>query len=471
MIPIQPTPRALVLAALGLLPALLPALGVPGGGLAWAVALGLVVGALGVDLLACPGRDRLRLEVEAPAVLHVDVHGTDRGRVAAAEGPGAGPSGETEEMVVTVRLPSRHRLAVEVMPELSSHLAPVAPRRLSLPASPGGGAAGGQAPSGVHVPFPLRPLRRGRAAVEEVWVAWSGPLGLLRRTAVTRPGTPIAITPDLGRVRRDALENVTQRDALPGQKLERYLGQGTEFHALREWTAGMERRSVDWKASARHTRLLAREVRAERNHQVVVAVDTGRLMAEPLHGVARLDHAIHAALVLAAVGLRSGDRVGLFAFDDQARAYAPPRSGRDTLASLVETAAGLDYSTAETAFTLALTDLARRLRRRSLVVVLTDFVDSVTADLMVATLERLARRQLVVFVAFRDPVLGELASAEPARRRDLDRAVVAGALARDRRRVLTRLGRAGVHVVDTEPGAMGPALVDRYLEIKRRELI
>jgi len=450
--PIQPTARALVLASLGLLVALLPALGVPGGGPLWAAAVGLVVGALAVDLLACPRSGALRVEVEAPAVLHVDVHAAVSGRRESAE-----------ELAVTLRLPSRHRLAAEVMPELSSHLAPVPSRRLSLPASEGG--------AGVTVTFPLRSLRRGRAAVEEVWVAWAGPLGLVRRTAVTHPGTRIAVTPDLGRVRRDALENVTQRDALPGQKLERYLGQGTEFHALREWTAGMERRSVDWKASARHTRLLAREVRAERNHQVVVAVDTGRLMGEPLHGVARLDHAIHAALVLAAVGLRSGDRVGLFAFDDQARAYAPPRSGRDTLAALVETAAGLEYSTAETAFTLALTDLARRLRRRSLVVVLTDFVDSVTADLMVDTLERLARRQLVVFVAFRDPVLGELATAEPLRRRDLDRAVVAGALARDRRRVLARLSRAGVHVVDTEPGAMGPALVDRYLDIKRRELI
>ena len=468
MTPLRPTPRALVLAALGLLPALLPALGVPYGGLAWAAALGLVVGALAVDLVACPGRGSLRVEVEAPTVLHVDVHGATR-RAAREGGAGrrrqreGGLAGEiaAEEMTVTLRLPTRHRLAAEVLPELSSHLAPVAPRRLTLPAGR----------DGVTVPFPLTPLRRGRAAVEELWVGWSGPLGLVRRTAVVRPGTRVAITPDLGQVRRDALENLTQRNALPGQKLERYLGQGTEFHALREWTAGMERRSVDWKASARHTRLLAREVRAERNHQVVVAVDTGRLMAEPLHGVARLDHAVHAALVLAAVGLRSGDRVGLFAFDDQARAYAPPRSGRDTLASLVETAAGLDYSAAETAFTLALTDLARRLRRRSLVVVLTDFVDSVTADLMVDTLERLARRQLVVFVAFRDPVLGRLANAEPERRRDLDRAVVAGALARDRRRVLARLGRAGVHVVDTEPGAMGPALVDRYLDIKRRELI
>jgi uncharacterized protein (DUF58 family) len=118
-----------------------------------------------------------------------------------------------------------------------------------------------------------------------------------------------------------------------------------------------------------------------------------------------------------------------------------------------------------------LTELARHLRRRSLVVVLTDFVDAVTADLMVDNLVRLAHRQLVLFVAFRDPLVAALMDAAPASRLDVERAVVAGSLDRERREVLARLGRQGVQVVDAAPAELGPELLDRYLLIKRREMI
>ena len=95
----------------------------------------------------------------------------------------------------------------------------------------------------------------------------------------------------------------------------------------------MDPRTIDWKASARHRRLLSQERRAERDHQVVVAIDTGRLMGEPLEGMPRLDHAVHAALLLGYVALRTGDRVGLFAFDERPRAWAAPAAGVESFAT------------------------------------------------------------------------------------------------------------------------------------------
>lgn len=435
----RPTPRTLMLAAAGLALAVLPALGVPAGAEVWLAVILLLLAAVVADAAAAPRAGRLELEVEVPPVLPVD---------------------GTGEAVVRLRLPARRPLPTEVLVELSENLEPAPTRHTAV-----GGDREGEAV------FPLVPRRRGEAAVEEVWVRWRGPLGLVRRVARRRSSATVVVTPDLGRVRRRALERLSQRDAPVGRKIERYAGEGSEFHALREWTTGLDRRDIDWKASARHTRLLTREVRAERNHRIVLAVDTGRLMAEPLAGVPRLDHAIHAALLLAAVSLRSGDRVGLYAFDDRPRAFLPPRGGRAALPGVVEQAASLEYSAAETAFTLALTELSRRLRRRSLVVVLTDFVDSITAELMVDNLQRLARRQLVLFVALRDPLLVELTAAEPRHRADLDRAAVAATLLRERREVLGRLALSGVQTVDAAPHEVGPALVDRYLEIKRRERI
>ena len=129
------------------------------------------------------------------------------------------------------------------------------------------------------------------------------------------------------------------------------------------------------------------------------------------------------------------------------------------------------YREAESNFTLGLTDLMTRLRRRSLVVVLTDFADTVTAELMIDNLGRLAKRHLVIFVALSDPLLLRLARGEVSEMADVERAVVAESLLSDREVVLARLRRMGVLVVDAPPGRIGPALVNRYLDIARRERI
>jgi uncharacterized protein (DUF58 family) len=194
-------------------------------------------------------------------------------------------------------------------------------------------------------------------------------------------------------------------------------------------------------------------------------------MAEPLGGVPRLDHAVSAALLLAHVSLRLGDRVGLYGFDRAARAWAEPQGGLGAFARLKALSAQLETSPDETNFTLGLTELSARLRRRSLVVVFTDFVDTVTAELMVENLSRLARRQLVLFVALRDPALEEAALARPRRASDVYRAVVASDFVRERERVVARLRRMGVLCVDAPPSAVSSRLVNRYLDVKRREAV
>jgi uncharacterized protein (DUF58 family) len=274
------------------------------------------------------------------------------------------------------------------------------------------------------------------------------------------------------RVRRAALRFTSQRTMQSGLKIERYKGDGTEFDSLREFVRGDDTRAIHWRSSARHRAILCRQHRAERNHQLVVAIDSGRLMSEWLDdGIPKLDHAITAGLLLSYVGLKSGDRVGLYSFDANVGCYVPPRPGLGQYRTLSHVSGTIAYADAETNFTLGLTTLAQRLKRRSLVVVLTDFVDAVTAELMVDNLGRLAARHVVVFVTLRDPVVERLAREEPATVPALNRAVVANSYLHDRHVVVRRLAGLGLHTIDAEAGAVGPELINRYLEIKRRELV
>src|SRR5206468_4053469 len=153
--------------------------------------------------------------------------------------------------------------------------------------------------------------------------------------------------PDAAGARRSALAFEARRDFRAGLKTVRYVGEGSEFDAMREHTAGMDSRAISWRASARHRRLISHEFRAERNHQVVVALDTGRLMGEPLRGVPKLDHAVRAGLALAHVALRTGDRVGMFAFDERVRGWIPPSGGTSQHVRLQHFAADLEYGAGE----------------------------------------------------------------------------------------------------------------------------
>lgn len=313
------------------------------------------------------------------------------------------------------------------------------------------------------------PVRRGTDAVERLWARWPGPLGLVWRMREQAVDRAVAIVPDIRPVRDSA--TLLLRDAQAGEMARIDRGEGSEFEALAEWQSGMERRAIDWSHSARHMTLLAREYRIERNNQIVFAIDSGRVMCEPVGGVPRVDRAISAALLAAYSALKLGDRVSLFGFDSRPRIASGAVSGVRAFSQVQRLAAQLDYSTAETNYTLALATLSGALTRRSLVILFTEFTDQTGAELMIRAATSLMGRHLVLFVVLADDELETMAAAEPGNVDDVSRAVIAAAMLRERRLVVSRLRHLGIHVLEARHDAVGPALVRQYLDFKRRNLL
>jgi uncharacterized protein (DUF58 family) len=322
----------------------------------------------------------------------------------------------------------------------------------------------------AQLALPLNPRRRGRITVDRIWLRWRGPLSLIaftRRIAVDRT---VDVLPNVRGVHGTALQFFVQ-EAIYGIKTQVQKGEGAEFEALREYTPGLDSRFIDWKHSARHHKLLCKEFRTERNHQVIMAFDTGHLMLDPVDGITRLDHAINAALVLSWVSLQGGDLVGTFGFDARVRHFMGPVRGVSGFVRLQRATAELDYHYQETNFTLGLAELGARLKRRALVILFTDFVDTITAELLIESMQRVANRHLVVFVTQRGSVLQRAVDAAPQRFADVAQAVIAQDFLRDRRVVFERLERLGIHCLDVPSQSLPVALINRYLMIKQRGLI
>ncbi len=436
----RPAPRLLMLALM--LTALCAALV-----LAWADATGWVMALWGgvaavalADLLTSTPRKYLQLSVAVPKTGHCSAVVRLVAQVTTAKGV----------------LPPGLVARLDIDPALgTAEMPPLARSTDNLRAATG---------ADLHL------SQRGVHAIRSVALKWRSKLGLFEIIGTWPLNHSLTVVPDIAPVLSGQI-NTRILPLAEGQKDMQLRGEGSEFHQLRDFAAGMDPRQIDWKRSARMRSLVARETRAEKNHQIMLCLDSGHLMTERIAGLPKLDRVINAALAIAWAGGLGGDQVGLYSFDSQPRVFVPPAPGRAAFARLQATCAALTYAHVETNHTLGLSHLSGRLARRSLIIVFSDFVDSITAELMVENLTVLTRRHLVLFVALRDPALAALAHPAQVSMNAVAKSVAATQLLHERRAVLDRLARLGVLCLDSPPETLTAALISRYIDIKSRELI
>jgi len=316
----------------------------------------------------------------------------------------------------------------------------------------------------------LRARRRGVWHVNTIWLVWKSRFGLIDFAPTHNIDCRISVVPNIRPVTSGQID-LELNTSIYGIKDISQRGEGSDFHQLNEFVQGMDPRSIDWKHSARHRKLVAKEMRAERNHQIILALDNGYLMREEVDGVPKIDHKINAALALAWAGVKGGDQVGLFAFDARPRLYAPPQPGRLAFSRLRSHMAALEYKSIETNHTLALSHLHQKLKKRSLIVVFSDFVDPLTAELLVEHMAILNRHHVVVFISLKDPLLEALSGRKAGSINDVARSVSASNMLQERRAILDGMSALGIYVIEADPGNVTPKLVSTYLDIKAREVI
>ncbi|MGH3386851.1 MAG: DUF58 domain-containing protein [Nocardioidaceae bacterium] len=319
----------------------------------------------------------------------------------------------------------------------------------------------------------LSPTRRGDVSASRVTVRSVGPLGLAARQGHrVVEGSVRVLPPFLSR--KHLPSKLTRLRELEGQHPAMVRGQGTEFDSLRGYVDGDDVRSIDWRATARRQDVVVRTWRPERDRRVLIVLDTGRTSAgrvgtAPLPiqagGWPRLDWSMDAALLLAALAARAGDRVDLLAFDRRTRAWTSGASQREALPTLVDTLAGLEAELVESDAVAMVAAVLARARRRCLVVLLTDLNATAMDDGLLPVLRQLASRHLVLVAAVADPRAAEMAAGRGTSELVYD-AAAAEHLRGERRRVTAHLRRLGVEVVDALPDDLAPALADAYLALK-----
>ena len=310
----------------------------------------------------------------------------------------------------------------------------------------------------------LRPVRRGDRTAGAVTVRAVGPLRLAARQASLPVPGRLRVLPPF-RSRGHLPSRLARLRELDGRASVRVRGQGTEFDSLRDYVPGDDVRSIDWRATARGQQVVVRTWRPERDRRVLLVLDTSRTSAARIGDEPRLDAAMDAALLLAALASRAGDRVDLVAVDRRVRAHVEGVRGSALLGALVEAMAPLEPELVEADWPTVVGEVRRRLTQRALVVLLTPVEAAAVEEGLLPVVEHLTTRHTVLLGSVTDPALAEMGSRRGSEEAVYD-AAAAERSALDRVAVTAALERAGVEVVEGTPAELPPRLADTYLALK-----
>jgi uncharacterized protein (DUF58 family) len=324
---------------------------------------------------------------------------------------------------------------------------------------------------GMEERVELRPRRRGTGSGGTLSVRVLSPWGLAWRQGRIELPWRATVYPSLRSVALRAMPLQVMRRREAGLRNLRRPGTGRLFEGLREWVPGDDTRIIDWKATARRGKPIARQYEDERRQPLLLVIDAGRLLTAEVEGVPRLESVISAALQLAHAAMEHDDDVGLMVFADVVQRYIPPARGRRGLRAVLEGLAAAEGRLVESDYPAAFRLLASRSRKRALTVLFTDVIDRTASDALVAHAATLRPRHLPLAVTLRNPALEALASARPRTTDAAFQRAAAEELLGAREAALAEMRGRGVMVLDVMPAAASAAVVERYHQLKRRGLL
>jgi uncharacterized protein (DUF58 family) len=321
----------------------------------------------------------------------------------------------------------------------------------------------------IEIEYELRPVRRGELRFGPIELRVRSPYGLWQRTRFQGIPATTRVYPNFAALSKYALLATDQRLSQLGVLQRQRRGEGLEFHQLREYREGDTQRQIDWKATSRAGKLISREYQDERDQNIFFLVDCGRRMAARDDDLSHFDHVLNAVLLLAYVSLRQGDATGFLTMSGPTRFMAPRKSPASVNAMLNQLY-DLQPTLLTSDYYAAAVELMLRLRKRALIVIVSNLRDE-DEDTLGPALRLLGKRHLVLFASLREAILSRaMKTRVDTHERALTYAATAEYL-RARELTFRRIERNGTQCLDVEPAELPIALVNRYLDIKRARLL
>ena len=323
----------------------------------------------------------------------------------------------------------------------------------------------------VTVAMKITPRRRGRIDFEPLEITTHLADDLARHRVGYRAHGRITVYPNLDELCTYDMLRRSRALKQMGVHRQQLIGAGREFEQLREYLPDDDYRDINWKATARQQKPVTNLYQAERSRDVVICIDAGRMMGNPIAQGTALDRAVDAAILLAHASNRQGDRVGLALFTDRVDTLIKPARGISAVNTLIEKLVDAEPEPRTPSYAALVETLRAVQNHRSLIFIFTDLNDPQLARDLSDLMPILSRRHMVVTVSLRDSLLDRRAAGGAETTHAVYQVLAARALANERDQHRRDLTQAGVQTLEADAENLSLAVINRYLSIKSRQLL
>ncbi len=324
---------------------------------------------------------------------------------------------------------------------------------------------------GKNIEYVLRPTRRGTYDFGRIRIFAETRIGLISRRFTCGEPRSVKVYPSYLMLHRYELLAISDNLTELGIKRIRRAGHQTEFEQIKEYVKGDDYRTINWKASARRHELMVNVYQDERSQQIYNVIDKGRVMQQAFRGMTLLDYAVNASLVLSYVAMRKDDKAGLATFSDRFDTFVPASKQSGQMQNLLESLYAQETNFGETDFSGLCVRLGKMVNKRSLLVLYTNFGSISALNRQLAYLQQLARQHRLLVVFFEDAELKEYIATPAGNTEEYYQHVIAEKFAFEKRLIVSTLKQHGIYSVLTTPDNLSIDVINKYLELKSRQLI
>lgn len=328
-----------------------------------------------------------------------------------------------------------------------------------------------KAKSKATLEYVLKPTERGEYAFGRVLVLATGVLRLVTRKFALGAEEVIPVYPSFIQMKKYELLAVSNRLSEAGVKRIRRLGQSTEFEQIKEYVQGDDYRTVNWKATARKSNLMVNTYTDEKSQQLYCAIDMGRSMKMPFEEMSLLDYAINSTLVLSNTALLRKDKAGLLTFANTAETFLPAARGSTQMERISENLYKQKTRFLESDYEQLYAQIRQRLKQRSLVVLYSNFETPYSMERQLPYLRAIAKYHLLLVVFFENTEVKKVIQQKPESMEGIYVKTIAEKMMHEKRVIEKQLQQNGILTLLTAPHSLTINVINKYLEIKARNIL
>ena len=328
-----------------------------------------------------------------------------------------------------------------------------------------------QAKGEGEVKYSIKPTERGVYGFGNIRLFAATPLGLVLRRYTQGEKKDVKVYPSYLMLSRYELMAMSNNLTEMGIKKIRKVAQQTDFEQIRDYVQGDEYRTINWKATARRNSLMVNVYQDERSQPIINLIDKGRVMQQAFNNMTLLDYAINASLVLSYIVIKKDDKAGLMTFSDHFDTYVAPEKNKGHMQVLMEKLYAQQTRFEETDYSELCIRVDKYSRKRSLLILYTNFSDLNSLQRQLPYLRQMARKHCLLVVFFEDTDLNEYLLEQPKHTEAYYQYVIGEKFAFEKKLIVNTLRQNGIYTLLTSPDGLTVNVINKYLELKARQLI